>query len=55
MIDAKNCARVLVINAMGRIFLDPLDDPFTAIDRELDLLCARSAMPMRSWSTSMAR
>ena len=39
MIDAKNGARVLVINAMGRIFLDPLDDPFTAIDRELDL-CA---------------
>lgn len=39
MIEAKNGARVLVINAMGRIFLDPLDDPFTAIDRELDL-CA---------------
>ncbi len=39
MIDAKNGARVLVINAMGRIFLDPLDDPFTAIDRELDM-CA---------------
>jgi metallophosphoesterase (TIGR00282 family) len=35
MIEAKNGARVLVINAMGRIFLDPLDDPFTAIDREL--------------------
>ena len=39
MIDAKNGARVLVINAMGRIFLDPLDDPFTAIERELDM-CA---------------
>ncbi|ARP98361.1 TIGR00282 family metallophosphoesterase [Pseudorhodoplanes sinuspersici] len=39
MIEAKNGARVLVINAMGRIFLDPLDDPFTAIDRELDM-CA---------------
>ena len=36
MIEAKNGARVLVINAMGRIFMDPLDDPFTAIDRELD-------------------
>jgi metallophosphoesterase (TIGR00282 family) len=35
MIDAKNGARVLVINAMGRIFMEPLDDPFTAIDREL--------------------
>ena len=39
MIDAKNGARVLVINAMGRIFLDPLDDPFTAIERELEM-CA---------------
>jgi metallophosphoesterase (TIGR00282 family) len=35
MIEAKNGARVLVINAMGRIFLDPLDDPFAAIEREL--------------------
>jgi 2',3'-cyclic-nucleotide 2'-phosphodiesterase len=26
---------VLVANAMGRIFMDPLDDPFAAIDREL--------------------
>ena len=39
MIEAKNGARVLVINAMGRIFLDPLDDPFTAIERELEV-CA---------------
>ena len=37
MLEAKNGARVLVINAMGRIFMDPLDDPFTAIDRELDI------------------
>src|ERR1700688_1669279 len=35
MIEAKNGARVLVINAMGRIFMDPLDDPFAAVDREL--------------------
>ncbi len=33
--EAKNGARVLVVNAMGRIFMDPLDDPFAAIDREL--------------------
>ena len=37
MIEAKNGARVLVINAMGRIFMDPLDDPFTAIEREFDI------------------
>ena len=26
---------VLVINVMGRIFMDPLDDPFAAVEREL--------------------
>ncbi len=35
MIESKSGARVLVINAMGRIYMDPLDDPFAAIDREL--------------------
>ncbi len=35
MIDTKNGKRALVINAMGRIFMDPLDDPFAAVDREL--------------------
>jgi hypothetical protein len=35
LVEAKNGAHVLVINAMGRIFMDPLDDPFAAVDREL--------------------
>ena len=35
LIEAKNGGRVLVVNAMGRIFMDALDDPFAAIDREL--------------------
>jgi 2',3'-cyclic-nucleotide 2'-phosphodiesterase len=35
VVDSKSGARVLVINAMGRIFMDPLDDPFGAVDREL--------------------
>lgn len=35
LVDAKNGKRALVINALGRIFMDPLDDPFSAIDREL--------------------
>ena len=42
MIDAKNGARVLVINAMCRIFMDPLDDPFAAIEHELQA-CALGA------------
>jgi len=33
---AANGARVLVCNLMGRIFMDPLDDPFASIDRILD-------------------
>jgi metallophosphoesterase (TIGR00282 family) len=42
MIEAKNGARALVVNAMGRIFMDPLDDPFAAVDREL------TACPLRT-------
>jgi len=35
MIDTKSGGQALVINAMGRVFMDPLDDPFAAVDREL--------------------
>jgi metallophosphoesterase (TIGR00282 family) len=35
LVEAKNGAQALVINAMGRIYMDPLDDPFAAIEREL--------------------
>lgn len=33
MFEAKNGAQVMVINVMGRIFMDPLDCPFVAADR----------------------
>lgn len=33
---ARNGARVLVMNVMGRIYMDALDDPFAAVERELD-------------------
>jgi metallophosphoesterase (TIGR00282 family) len=36
LVTAKNGARVLVINALGRVFMEPLDDPFTAIEREIE-------------------
>ena len=42
LVDAKNGQRALVINAMGRIFMDPLDDPFAAVEREL-AACALGA------------
>jgi metallophosphoesterase (TIGR00282 family) len=35
LIETRKGAHVLVINAMGRIFMDPLDDPFAAIEREI--------------------
>jgi metallophosphoesterase (TIGR00282 family) len=35
MIETKNGKRALVINAMGRIFMDALDDPFAVVEREL--------------------
>jgi len=35
LIDAKNGKRALVVNAMGRIFMEALDDPFAVIEREL--------------------
>ena len=36
LFTARNGARVLVINAMGRVFMDQLDDPFAAVERELE-------------------
>ena len=42
LIDTKTGKRALVINAMGRIFMDALDDPFAAVEREL------AACPLKS-------
>jgi metallophosphoesterase (TIGR00282 family) len=35
LLSARNGGRVLIVNLMGRIFMDPLDDPFAAVEREL--------------------
>jgi metallophosphoesterase (TIGR00282 family) len=35
LIEAASGAKVLVVNMMGRVFMDPLDDPFARIDEEL--------------------
>ena len=42
LIDGKNGKRALVINAMGRIFMDALDDPFAAVERELAACALRT-------------
>jgi metallophosphoesterase (TIGR00282 family) len=36
LVDTKNGKRALVVNAIGRIFMTPFDDPFAAIGRELE-------------------
>lgn len=36
LFEARNGERVLVMNIMGRVFMDPLDDPFAAAERELE-------------------
>ena len=33
--EAPGGRKVLVLNVMGRLFMDPLDDPFACVDREL--------------------
>ena len=33
-----NGLKAAVINAMGRIFMDPIDDPFQSVDREIERL-----------------
>src|ERR1700760_1791374 len=43
LIDTKNGKRALVINAMGRVFMEPLNDPFEAVARELDACPLRQA------------
>jgi metallophosphoesterase (TIGR00282 family) len=42
LIETRKGARVLVVNAMGRIFMDPLDDPFAAVERELAACALKS-------------
>ena len=42
LIEARDGRKVLVINMMGRIFMDALDDPFARVDQEL------AACPLRA-------
>ena len=43
LVDTKNGKRALVINAMGRVFMTPFDDPFATIARELEACPLREA------------
>ncbi len=35
IVENANGARLLIVNLLGRIFMDALDDPFASLDREL--------------------
>ena len=35
LVESARGARLLIVNVMGRIFMDALDDPFAAVKREL--------------------
>lgn len=36
LFDTHSGKRVLVVNLLGRVFMDALDDPFAAVDKELE-------------------
>jgi metallophosphoesterase (TIGR00282 family) len=42
LVETKNGKHALVINVMGRVFMDAMDDPFAAVEREI------SACPLRT-------
>ena len=35
IVETRSGVRILVVNVMGRLFIDALDDPFAAVEREL--------------------
>ncbi len=43
LVETKNGRRALVVNAMGRVFMTPFDDPFVALERELGSCPLRDA------------
>jgi metallophosphoesterase (TIGR00282 family) len=43
LVETKQGGRALIINAMGRVFMEPLNDPFAAVGRELDACPLREA------------
>ncbi|HEY2446350.1 MAG TPA: TIGR00282 family metallophosphoesterase [Rhizomicrobium sp.] len=55
--ETRSGRRVLVVNVMGRAFMDPLDDPFAAVEKELAACplgegCDASVIDMHAEATS---
>ena len=54
LIDTRNGKRALVVNAIGRVFMTPFDDPFaSSTANSKPVRCGRR--PTRSWSIFIAR
>jgi metallophosphoesterase (TIGR00282 family) len=43
LVETKNGKRALVVNAIGRVFMEPSNDPFVAVERELEACPLRQA------------
>jgi metallophosphoesterase (TIGR00282 family) len=43
LIDTRNGRRALIVNAIGRVFMTPFDDPFAVIQGELEACPLRAA------------
>jgi len=43
LVDTRNGRRALVINAIGRVFMTPFDDPFAVLNGELEACPLRAA------------
>ena len=57
VIESATGARLLIVNVLGRIFMDALDDPFAAVKRELGLyplgeMCDVSVVDFHAEATS---
>ena len=57
LIETHNGARVFVVNAMGRLYMDALDDPFVAVDGALmqcplGSVCDAAIVDMHAEATS---
>ncbi len=44
LVETRTGKRALVINAIGRVFMQPFDDPFAILDRELNACPLRQAV-----------
>jgi hypothetical protein len=57
LFETQSGKRILVVNVLGRVHMDAMDDPFAAVDRELDacplgVVCDAALVDMHAEATS---